>query len=144
MLLLTSRMSLKAQSSIFIDPAPDEPYGGGVPGTDFSVANPLTTGQVMKLIVGPLVGTDSSTDPASLTLPTITHVHDETVTRRLALMEEVSRTVRVKTDGDGNIYLACSDTDAEPFGPTEAHLGILSANGTPTSLSRSARRLQKM
>ena len=32
---------------------PDEPYGGGDPATDFDVADPATTGQVMEFRVGP-------------------------------------------------------------------------------------------
>ncbi len=27
---------------------PDEPFGGGTPGVDFAVADPVTTGQVMQ------------------------------------------------------------------------------------------------
>ena len=36
-----------------INEGPDEPFGGGVPGTDFA-ADPDTTGQVMKFVVVPL------------------------------------------------------------------------------------------
>ena len=52
-----------------INEGPDEPFGGGQPVTDFLPANPDTTGQVLKFVVVPLTGPDSSTDPASLTLP---------------------------------------------------------------------------
>ena len=31
--------------------APDEPFGGGVPGVDFEPADPATTGQVMRFDV---------------------------------------------------------------------------------------------
>jgi len=37
-----------------INEGPDEPFGGGVPGTDFDPADPGTTGQVMKFVVGSL------------------------------------------------------------------------------------------
>ena len=33
-----------------INEGPDEPFGGGVPGTDFPAADPDTTGQVMKFV----------------------------------------------------------------------------------------------
>ena len=33
---------------------PDEPFGGGVPGIDFDVADPATTGQVMQFRVVPV------------------------------------------------------------------------------------------
>ena len=50
---------------------PDEPFGGGVPGTDFEVADPATTGQVMKFVVGDLISPDPSVPPESLTFPSI-------------------------------------------------------------------------
>jgi hypothetical protein len=34
---------------------PDEPFGGGVPGVDFPVANAKTTGQIMQFRVVPAV-----------------------------------------------------------------------------------------
>jgi FtsP/CotA-like multicopper oxidase with cupredoxin domain len=69
---------------------PDEPYGGGVPGTDFPVADPATTGQVMQFRVMPDRKLDLSTPPQFLVLPSITPLPAESVTRRLALLEEVS------------------------------------------------------
>ena len=40
---------------------PDEPYGGGVPGLDFPVADSATTGQIMQFNVVPAVGPDLTT-----------------------------------------------------------------------------------
>ena len=37
---------------------PDEPFGGGVPGDDFDVADPGTTGQILQFRVVPAVGVD--------------------------------------------------------------------------------------
>ena len=51
---------------------PDEPFGGGVPGEDFPVADPATTGQIMQFNVVPAVGADTSTPPQFLQLPAIT------------------------------------------------------------------------
>ena len=51
---------------------PDEPFGGGVPGTDFEPSDPGTTGQVMQLRVVPAVGVDDTTPPQFLQLPAIT------------------------------------------------------------------------
>jgi spore coat protein A len=116
-----------------INEGPDEPFGGGVPGTDFSWADPATTGQVIKFIVGPIVGSDASTDPASLVLPTLIPLGAAQTTRTLSLNEEVSTNVRVITDELGNVVLACDNPDAEIFGPTEALLGALDA-GTPMAL----------
>ena len=48
---------------------PDEPFGGGVPGEDFEVADPTTTGQIMQFVVGPPLPPDTSTPPQFLTLP---------------------------------------------------------------------------
>ena len=69
---------------------PDEPFGGGVPGEDFDPAHPATTGQVMQFRVVAAVAPDPTTPPQFLTLPPITPLPPETVTRRLALLEEMS------------------------------------------------------
>ena len=70
---------------------PDEPFGGGAPGIDFDVADPTTTGQIMQFRLGPAVSADSTTPPEHLTLPQIPPLPVATVTRRLALIEELSR-----------------------------------------------------
>jgi len=69
---------------------PDEPFGGGVPGVDFPIADPATTGQVMEFRVVPAVGLDPTTPPMFLQLPAITPLPIATVTRPLALLEEMS------------------------------------------------------
>ena len=69
---------------------PDEPFGGGIPGVDFSVSDPGTTGQVLEFRVVPAVGVDSSTPPLFLQLPAIIPLPPETFTRQLALIEEAS------------------------------------------------------
>jgi spore coat protein A, manganese oxidase len=69
---------------------PDEPFGGGVPGVDFPVADPATTGQVLQFRVVPAVTVDASTPPQFLQLPAITPLPPESVTRPLALLEEAS------------------------------------------------------
>jgi spore coat protein A, manganese oxidase len=69
---------------------PDEPFGGGVPGTDFPVADPSSTGQIMQFRVVPAVAADPTTPPQFLMLPPILPLPAATVTRRLALLEEMS------------------------------------------------------
>jgi FtsP/CotA-like multicopper oxidase with cupredoxin domain len=69
---------------------PDEPFGGGVPGTDFAVADPATTGQILQFRVVPAVSADLTTPPQFLALPTVPALPPESVTRRLALVEELS------------------------------------------------------
>jgi len=69
---------------------PDEPFGGGVPGDDFDLADPDTTGQVMAFNVVPAVAVDPTTPPQFLKLPAIAPLPPETVTRPLALLEEAS------------------------------------------------------
>ena len=125
-----------------INEGPDEPFGGGIPGTDFSWADPATTGQVMKFTVVPIVGTDPSTDPASLTLPAITPLGAAVRTRQVSLNEEESTNVKVITDEFGNVLLACDDPDAEIFGPTEALLGTLVAD-SPQALHWGATLTEK-
>ena len=72
---------------------PDEPFGGGVPGVDFPVADPDSTGQVMEFRVVPAVGVDDSTPPQFLRLPAITPLPAATLTRQLALIEEAGEGV---------------------------------------------------
>jgi FtsP/CotA-like multicopper oxidase with cupredoxin domain len=68
---------------------PDEPFGGGVPGEDFPVADPTSTGQVMQFRVVPAVAADPTTPPQFLVLPAITPLTGG-ATRPLALLEEMS------------------------------------------------------
>jgi len=67
---------------------PDEPFGGGIPGEDFPVADPDSTGQVLEFRVVPAAGPDPTTPPADLVLPALTPLPAESVTRPLALIEE--------------------------------------------------------
>jgi FtsP/CotA-like multicopper oxidase with cupredoxin domain len=69
---------------------PDEPFGGGEPPGDFDLADPETTGQVMEFRVVPAVAPDPTTPPRFLQLPAIAPLPAATVTRRLALLEELS------------------------------------------------------
>jgi FtsP/CotA-like multicopper oxidase with cupredoxin domain len=69
---------------------PDEPFGGGEPPGDFDTADPETTGQVMQFQVVPSTTVDASTPPQFLRLPAITPLPPATVTRPLALLEELS------------------------------------------------------
>jgi spore coat protein A len=69
---------------------PDEPFGGGVPGVDFPVADPATTGQITEFRVVPALTVDATTPPQFLQLPAITPLPQESVTRPLALLEEAS------------------------------------------------------
>jgi FtsP/CotA-like multicopper oxidase with cupredoxin domain len=68
---------------------PDEPFGGGVPGMDFPVADPDTTGQILAFEVVPAVAPDPTTPPQFLQLPPIVPLSGGT-TRRLALLEALS------------------------------------------------------
>jgi spore coat protein A len=108
--------------------APDEPFGGGVPGVDFEPADPETTGRVMRFEVVPATAPDPSTPPSQLRLPTVAPLGPATGTRRVSLNEEMSASVRVSTDTAGNTILDC--TRGEAFGPVEADLGTVGPDGT--------------
>jgi len=69
---------------------PDEPFGGGEPGVDFTPADPDSTGQVMQLRVVAATGADNSRNPARLNLPHIQPLGPEDNTRKLALLEQVT------------------------------------------------------
>jgi bilirubin oxidase len=73
-----------------INEGPDEPFGGGEPGTDFEPADPGTTGQVMKFVVGRCTSADASMPPASLSLPSLARLGAASTTRRLSLNEMAS------------------------------------------------------
>ena len=69
---------------------PDEPFAGGVPGTDFKMADSTTTGQILQFRVVRGAAPDPTTPPRFLRLPSIRSLPSSTVTRRLALLEEMS------------------------------------------------------
>jgi FtsP/CotA-like multicopper oxidase with cupredoxin domain len=88
---------------------PDEPFGGGVPGVDFEMADPGSTGKVMQFRVVASTAADVTTDPRFLQLPALAPLGAASVTRRLALLEAMSEHF----------------DDA----PAETLLGTLDANG---------------
>jgi FtsP/CotA-like multicopper oxidase with cupredoxin domain len=98
-----------------INEGPDEPFGGGAPGTDFTAADAGTTGQVMKLEVVPLASRDTSRPPSQLTLPAFRNLGRESTTRQVSLNEEDSAVL-------------------EDVGPVAATLGTLNPDGTGNSL----------
>lgn len=50
---------------------PDEPFGGGVPGVDFPLADPASTGRIMQFRVVPALAADLTTPSRFLSLPAI-------------------------------------------------------------------------
>jgi spore coat protein A len=82
--------NVPAGSHVLANVGPDEPFGGGEPDEDFDVADAATTGQVMEFRVTATVGRDRTTPPQFLQLPAITPLGPSTVTRPLALVEEMS------------------------------------------------------
>lgn len=99
-----------------INEGPDEPFGGGVPDRDFPAADPATTGQVMKFVVGSPASSDTRMPPEQLTLPAFAPLGPPSVVRRLPLNEEDSGTLR-------------------DVGPRSALLGTLDTAGTPVHLA---------
>ncbi len=100
---------------------PDEPFGGGVPGEDFPVADEDSTGQILQFRVVPAGDADDTTPPQYLRLPAIAPLPAETVSRPLALIEMMGTG---HEEGD-------EDEDEEVEGPIEALLGIVDADGNP-------------
>jgi spore coat protein A len=92
---------------------PDEPFGGGVPGYDFEIADPETTGQVMEFRVVPAAAADPTTPPRFLGLPAITPLPAAIRTRPLGLIEKAG----TGEDHEGE----------EVEGPIEAVLGTIEA-----------------
>ena len=92
---------------------PDDPFGGGVPGVDFEPADPATTGLVLQFRVVPATAPDPTTPPRFLSLPVITPLSQESVTRPLVLVERSG----VGFDANGEAV----------EGPVEAVLGTAHA-----------------
>jgi len=88
--LIVDFTNVPAGNYVLANVGPDEPFPGGEPDDDFDVADPDTTGQVMEFRVGPGRAVDASTPPQFLQLPAIVPLPPETVTRPLALLEEMS------------------------------------------------------
>jgi FtsP/CotA-like multicopper oxidase with cupredoxin domain len=112
--------------------APDEPFGGGVPGVDFAPADPATTGQVMRFHIIAATGADPSTPPSRLQLPALAPLAAATNTRQVSLNEQESATVKITTEHNGNVVLDCEN--GEPFAPAEADLGTLNPDGSGNPL----------
>ena len=93
---------------ILLNIGPDEPFGGGIPGVDFTSSDPDSTGQIIAFNVGPAVAPDPTTPPQFLVLPAIAPLPVPVSTRRLALVEMMS----IVHDG-----------------PSEARLGMVDDNG---------------
>ena len=110
-----------------INEAPDVPFHGGVPFADFLPADPESTGQVMKFIVGKPVSKDESLPPERLSLPAIKSLGAASKIRQVSLNDATSSTVFFNTDKDGNILL---DAKGNSFGPTAAYLGTVAKDGS--------------
>ena len=89
---------------------PDEPFGGGMPGTDFDPAHADSTGQVMQFRVMRATGSDRTTPPQYLVLPLIEPLPSPVRTRRLALLEEMS----MHHDGPAAALLGTLAEEGEP------------------------------
>jgi spore coat protein A len=113
-----------------INEGPDEPFGGGMGGEEFEYADPETTGQVMKFVIGPLLGPDTSVPMVGLVLPRFFPLGPSDNVRQVTLNEAESATVLVSEE-DESIVLDCDD--GSPFGPTQALLGTLNPDGTSVS-----------
>ncbi len=68
---------------------PDAPFGG-LPIDPSELAHPASTGQIMQFNVVPAAAPDPTTPPQFLQLPAIAPLPPATVTRPLALLEEMS------------------------------------------------------
>jgi FtsP/CotA-like multicopper oxidase with cupredoxin domain len=96
--------------------APDEPFGGGVPGEDFAPADPDTTGRVMKFRVVPLAGRDRSTPPSELGLPVQRPLPPAARTRRVSLNELDSEQLEEVGPRTALLGTVAFDPDGRPQG----------------------------
>jgi spore coat protein A, manganese oxidase len=119
---------------------PDSPFGGGVPGVDFPVADPQTTGGVMQFRVRASHSIDRSQSPDQLQLASGPAAAAVGRLRRVSLNELESSTINVVANPDGTFAIPireapCGDPNAVPFGPTVGLLGTVNADGTGNPLA---------
>ncbi len=88
--LIVDFTNVPAGNYTLLNEGPDEPFGGGLPDFDFDSADPLTTGLIMEFRVGPALTPDPSTPAEFLQLPALAPLPTPSVTRPLALMEQMS------------------------------------------------------
>jgi FtsP/CotA-like multicopper oxidase with cupredoxin domain len=124
--------------------APDEPFGGGVPGIDFDPSDPDSTGLVLQFRVVRASGADSSLLPQNLPLPAVGPIGPAAATRQLSLNELMSMSVKVRVDAEteeyilnenGEVVLDCDSPDSTEFGPQSARLGVLDETGAGVPLA---------
>ncbi len=134
--------------------APDDPFGGGIPGIDFDPADPATTGQVMRFVVNAALdgasdtdpsGSTPATEPADLVLNAEGALGATTGYQDVSLNELESEDVCVLLDVDADAFVEpikevdCDSPDPDgvigvgidvvPFGPTAALLGEVDFSG---------------
>jgi bilirubin oxidase len=81
---------LPASTELYlINEGADGPNHRGEPVTNYAPADPTTTGQVMKFVVGDLACADMSMPPQVLALPAFTPLGAASVTRRLSLTDHL-------------------------------------------------------
>jgi len=119
---------------------PDSPFGGGVPGVDFPVSDPLTTGAVMQFRVKRSRSYDASVSPDKLPNLAASGVSTANAKiRRVSLNELDSATVTVLGNPDGTFQVpireACGDPSAVPYGPAIGLLGTVNPDGTGNPLA---------
>ncbi len=108
--LIVDFTNVPAGNYVLGNVGPDEPFGGGVPDSDFDAADPETTGQILQFRVVPAVAPDPTTPPRFLALPPLTPLPTPVRTRPLALLEMMSM-------------------DSGHDGPAAAMLGVLDDDG---------------
>ncbi|MGW2182286.1 multicopper oxidase family protein [Streptomyces sp. NPDC001732] len=98
-----------------INEGPDKAFQGGKAGTDYSPADPATTGQVMKFVIQALTSPDTTVPPSQLSLPPLEPLGKASRIRRLSLSEQNSASL-------------------PHVGPRQMLLGTLDRNGAPVPM----------
>lgn len=114
--LIVDFTNVPVGNHVLANVGPDEPFGGGVPGVDFEVADPASTGTIMQFRVVPALALDDTTPPQHLVLPALAPLGAATVTRKLALIEGM---------GEGTV----AGQEEPEEGPIEALLGTVNDSG---------------
>lgn len=115
--LIVDFTNVPAGNYVLRNLGPDDPFGGGEPDTDFISADPATTGQVLQFRVGARRGVDLSTPARYLRLPSIKPLPTHTVTRPLALIEEMSQ-FGDDAPVEAKLGTVEGDPNARPAAPT--------------------------
>src|SRR5262249_4011711 len=90
--LIVDFTNVAAGNYVLGNAGPDEPFHGSMPANDLPPADATTSRQLLDFRLAPATASQTPPPPRFLRLPPVPSLPSPTVTRRLALLEEMSAT----------------------------------------------------